>query len=106
MDQIKLRRRACVGGSRGRCGGVTRLNVEQPLAYYNYYVTIADTWSVPTDLTKRTLENQKIRAKIEKPTQWWKEFGFTRGRSVINADAVLVQQIFGAWENSQDVVVE
>ncbi|GBP90726.1 hypothetical protein EVAR_96932_1 [Eumeta japonica] len=60
--------------------------------------------SVPTDLTKRTLENQKIRAKIEKPTQWWKEFGFTRGRSVINADAVLVQQIFGAWENSQDVV--
>ncbi|GBP62988.1 Probable RNA-directed DNA polymerase from transposon BS [Eumeta japonica] len=33
-----------------------------------------------------------------------KQFGFTRGRSTIDAGVELVQHIFGAWEDSRDAI--
>ncbi|GBP83119.1 hypothetical protein EVAR_90274_1 [Eumeta japonica] len=33
-----------------------------------------------------------------------KKFGFTKGRSTTETGAELIQQIFGAWEDSRDVI--
>ncbi|GBP49573.1 hypothetical protein EVAR_97869_1 [Eumeta japonica] len=78
-----------------------------------FFVRISPTNNTPLSPYKNTLTYADKRTLVPCVAQHKRrtisalqkiQFGFTRTRSTIDAGVELIQQIFGAWEDSRDVV--